>query len=366
MRQDRQAIEETVNELNLEIAERAIFIRPLQWERDALPMIAEYPQDAVNTQLLAKADILCAVLGTRVGTPTRHYKSGTIEEITKFIEQSAKPFGGHEVQIYFKRERVDPLSLDLDQLNEVARFRSWLSTKGVLFRDYTDANELKSFVRRSILACINYGHSGPRDVAQTDPQASPSDHHADDETEEGYFDLQDTFQAKFDRTNEILAHVNSALSEMTSKLINIRSIVETTGGIGIDMRSVFDDATEAIDEAAERIKPKCAEVQRNFSDALSALSRYTEMSIEFGAASTSDVNALIQQIDVAVSSARDTHNQIDDLYQTVASLPNFSKRFRRASRNLAESLQGLLEFVAVSIQRMEHLRTELANRPRDV
>src|SRR5262245_1290917 len=71
-----------------------ISLQTRRWELDAVPS-AGAPQEVLNRQLVANADVLMAVFWTRLGTPTANASSGTVEEI-EHCRRDGKP-----VLLYF-------------------------------------------------------------------------------------------------------------------------------------------------------------------------------------------------------------------------------------------------------------------------
>lgn len=64
-----------------------IFVKTLYWSKNVMPEAGEYPQSIINKQILDKSDAIIAIFGNRIGSPTQHYESGTIEEIELMIQK---------------------------------------------------------------------------------------------------------------------------------------------------------------------------------------------------------------------------------------------------------------------------------------
>lgn len=60
---------------------------PVGWDTHAAPESGKEPQQYINEHLLDKCDILIGVFWSRVGNPTKKYESGTIEEISRHIQE---------------------------------------------------------------------------------------------------------------------------------------------------------------------------------------------------------------------------------------------------------------------------------------
>ena len=64
---------------------RKLVLQPVKWETHSTPQLGVPPQDVLNEQILDDADILIGIFGTRVGTRTEKYISGTVEEIKRHV-----------------------------------------------------------------------------------------------------------------------------------------------------------------------------------------------------------------------------------------------------------------------------------------
>ena len=73
---------------------RKLVLQPVKWETHSTPQLGVPPQD-VPDQILYDADILIGIFGTRVGTRTEKYISGTVEEIKRHVT------AGKTAKVYF-------------------------------------------------------------------------------------------------------------------------------------------------------------------------------------------------------------------------------------------------------------------------
>jgi hypothetical protein len=362
MKNDRLFVEEAITDLNHSLSSEGIFIRILQWERDVLPMISDYPQEAINQQLLAKSDILCALIGTNIGSPTGKYRSGTVEEISRFIDENREKLGGLNTQIYFKRELADPLGIDPSSLFEIKQFRQELGEKGVFFKDYSEKEQLQSFVRRAVLGAVKYWKSDTiPDVIVVEQKASAilqvEDDRSEEDDEAGLFDLVSMHQAKMDDSIGNLGVIGSSLDTMSSKMNHITNILETTGGVGIDAVALLAEASEAVETAAETIDKASSKTMDDFEEAVECLAKALDMKHAiYGVHKNADLE-LMETIKTAIENAKTSKEHIETLYNTITVFPNLSKRFQKACNKLKSALQGVMNFTDESIRRLEALRS---------
>ncbi|WP_192497466.1 DUF4062 domain-containing protein [Corynebacterium sp. 321] len=122
----RDAVESALHSWNRRYATtRNIILLPWRWESDSVPILGDHPQSIINEQGVDGADIVVALFGSRLGSPTPEAVSGTVEEIERAVS-SGKP-----VHLYFSTACV-PRDVDISQLDAINRFRQEISNRGLL------------------------------------------------------------------------------------------------------------------------------------------------------------------------------------------------------------------------------------------
>jgi hypothetical protein len=137
VKEEREAAWEIVLDWNRKYTRRhKIVLLPRMWELDATPQLGSDPQAAVNEQLVETTDILVGILWTRLGTPTPRSRSGTVEEITKFLDSKRPGI------LYFSSRQTDPHIIDFSQFQAVKDFRSEIRNKA-LCGQFSDLEDFK-------------------------------------------------------------------------------------------------------------------------------------------------------------------------------------------------------------------------------
>lgn len=138
--EERKAIAQVIHDWNSEHSEvlRAFF-RPLRWEFDSVSEMGAPAQEIVNKQLVDKSDLLIGVFKTKLGTPTKDFDSGTVEEI-ELTFQAKKP-----LSIFFQKPSPKTLS-DAKELRRVEKYRKSVESRG-LNLEYSSIDELRRQVR---------------------------------------------------------------------------------------------------------------------------------------------------------------------------------------------------------------------------
>jgi hypothetical protein len=136
--QERAIVTEEIHRWNdANSSARQLILLPVKWETHSTPQLGEHPQSIINRQLLDEADIVIGIFGTRVGTPTEEYISGTVEEIKKHVA------AGKTAKIYFSDVPVAPSTVDAGQYALVQKFREECQSAGL----YATFDSLEKFRR---------------------------------------------------------------------------------------------------------------------------------------------------------------------------------------------------------------------------
>ena len=133
------------NYLNSEI--QKVVCLPLHWSISSYPEVGRHPQKVINNQVVSKSDLLICVFGSKLGTPTDDYASGSVEEIEEHIKK------GKPVMIFFKRV-LDINNCDIEQLTRLRKFKGSIGDKA-LYVDYNDATDFGKILTDKLILCIN-------------------------------------------------------------------------------------------------------------------------------------------------------------------------------------------------------------------
>ncbi len=136
--EERKAVTEEIHRWNDANAfARKLVLLPVKWETHSTPQLGDHPQAIISRQLLDDADIVVGIFGTRIGTPTEKYVSGTVEEIKKHVA------AGKTAKIYFSDVPVFPSSLDPAQYASLQQFREESQRTG-LCATFDSVQQLKA------------------------------------------------------------------------------------------------------------------------------------------------------------------------------------------------------------------------------
>ena len=115
--------------------QRRIVLLPVNWSSNSYPEHGAHPQKILNEQLSSRSDMLIAIFGSKLGTPTDTSMSGTIEEIEEHIKE------GKPVMLFFRKFN-DTTSITADDISRLESFKLSIKNK-CLFKEYISQNEFE-------------------------------------------------------------------------------------------------------------------------------------------------------------------------------------------------------------------------------
>lgn len=120
-----------------------VFVKTLHWSRNVMPEAGDYPQSIINKQILDKSDAIIAIFGNKIGSPTQHYESGTIEEIEEMIKKRKQVF------VFFSDRPIRRSERDEKAEKKVEAFKKKYRNQGV-YVEYGSDEEFSEIVTRNL------------------------------------------------------------------------------------------------------------------------------------------------------------------------------------------------------------------------
>ena len=147
VQEERNIVRKVMQKWNSKNAEKEGKTLMPMGQEDATVEMGEHPQDHINKQLLTKSDLLIGIIHSRVGTPTKNFDGGTIEEIKTNITNK-KP-----TLLFFSEKQVDK-NVDFEQLKKVREFFEWCKENGYL-NTYSDLFDFEIKVQDQLDRLMN-------------------------------------------------------------------------------------------------------------------------------------------------------------------------------------------------------------------
>lgn len=139
----RDAVESAIHDWSEASGRRnQVALQPWRWESSSVPLLGGHPQSLINSQGVDDSDIVFAIFGSRLGSPTPDAVSGTVEEIERATDQ------GKPVHVYFSDGPL-PNDVDTEQLEGLREFKKQLQDRGLL-GTFSNVSQLTHEVWRAI------------------------------------------------------------------------------------------------------------------------------------------------------------------------------------------------------------------------
>ena len=146
---ERAIIREVIYDWNAVHSEREnIVLLPVGWESHSSPEMGARPQAIINRQTLDKCDLLVGVFGTRIGSETGEYPSGTVEEIEEHIAL------GKPAMLYFSKQLGYSDTFDRNQYAKLEELKKDYESRG-LYEIYDGDADFKDKFYRQLEIKIN-------------------------------------------------------------------------------------------------------------------------------------------------------------------------------------------------------------------
>lgn len=142
--EDRDTVEEALHGWNGANSEnKGIILLPWRWETNSIPTLGGDPQSLINSQIVDNVDIIFALFGSKLGSPTLSAVSGTVEEIERAENK------GIPVHIYFSTAPVPLNQIDTEQLEGLNEFKREIGKRS-LYREYSSSGQLSHEIWKAI------------------------------------------------------------------------------------------------------------------------------------------------------------------------------------------------------------------------
>lgn len=143
LREARDAVQAAIYACNdANSRAKSVILQPWRWETSAVPITGGRAQSLINTQGVDRSDIVFALFGSRLGSPTGEAVSGTAEEIERAVHL------GKPVHVYFSTATL-PSDVDVEQLTALREFKKVMQEKS-LVGEFSTPSQLNGEVWKAI------------------------------------------------------------------------------------------------------------------------------------------------------------------------------------------------------------------------
>ena len=235
-----QKTQQSLDALNKILGPHGHALRVTHWQTNISTGQGERAQDVINDQI-NDCDVLVAIFGDRIGTPTGEFVSGTVEEVEQFLSRRKDREVRFDVHVFFNRSKIDPYNVDTDQLRSVQEFRRSMNMKGVNFGEFSSNQELSEMVQLGVSTFIA---RSPEIAEESTGDASI---------------MQEFDELGFDDAIEL---ATADMNEVANSMIQLTSDIENWN---VEIGDLADEAPAAVsgDNSKEFFDRVAASLQKN-------------------------------------------------------------------------------------------------------
>jgi hypothetical protein len=142
------ATEEIYRWNDAQAAARSLILQPVKWETHGSPEMGAHPQEILNENLLRDSDIVVGIFGNRIGTATKEYISGTVEEIKRHVA------AGKLAMLYFSQVPVALNCVDFEQYEALTAFKKECQDLG-LYGEFETREKFREHFGRHLTIELN-------------------------------------------------------------------------------------------------------------------------------------------------------------------------------------------------------------------
>jgi hypothetical protein len=343
MWEERTTVFEVLNELNRTLEVQKMAVRGMGWEEYASPGVSTDPQALINAQLLKEYDILIALFGASLGTPTKTARSGTVEELERAISFTDSPFKEFRAQVYFK-DRVDNLSaVSVEQLTDVMRFRGELGNRGVLYSVFTNKNDLAREVRVNINRAIQaYGAHGA--TSELD-QRSPSKPLEKIESL-GFLDYMESAELSIEAALRATQDMSTQIEEIGKETNRQVEIIEKSAAASAAVRKRdINNFAAFLSARSTSLRQSALTTSENFKtfieSGIAVFSMAKEVGVDKRTAEQKEL--FLEQLKGLIKIVIASRESMRGFKASASAIPRITSEFNKAKRELIEALDLCLQ-----------------------
>ena len=315
-------------------------IESLNWNKDVYSSRGKEVQEVVNNQV-EDYDLLIGILWKRAGTPTKKYKSGTIEEISRAIKNNKNAL------VYFnKQSPVDINEIDPEQLQIIKEFKKTLTNEGFLYKEYNSNKHFESLIKVDLYNIIHdrilndkklESQLETTEISVVDDKYS---HVYDalnfDDNEiinDNFFDLIDKGHSQMEILEPCMNDISAIFEDFNeninihSEKINVFNNISDNRARKSKIEKVIDDVTSLLKSFNASIEPKSFVFEETFPEFGNT---YSSLSIILSNSESEDISEMKKAALSFKETVEFSLNSFVNLLKTLKTLPAFNRKFNEA------------------------------------
>jgi len=331
---------ETISSLNKIMEPHGHSLKAVHWKDNIASGRADRAQTVINSQV-EDCNALIVILGSRVGSPTGEFASGTIEEFFNFLEKNPKSGIEFDVHVLFNDIGEKSIyEIDPEQLKAVQDFRNSLNGLGVNFNQfstYETLQELASLGLSTLIAKEKPFH----DDSENDPL------HEFDEL--GFDDAMEIANTALTEATQNLNEIGSCVSSITDDLARVNKIHDSDN---TDTKQHINNISDVLNSLASKLSPLAESFKKNINHAYSHQNLAVNIAIEdFDSSETkTELIILRDAITSAMSSTTEFLDSTIATRDTIQNIPRRTSKLIKSKKRAVSVYNGLIATVEASVK----------------
>jgi hypothetical protein len=369
LNEERQSIDEVVKELNMTFgSQNNLVIEVLKWETHSAPGVTiNSVQEIINEDIGNTYDLFIGLMWLKFGTPTAVAGSGTEEEFINAYNRFKETPTSLQILFYFKNALPQSLQdINPDELLEINNFKKDLGNENVLYWNFKSVEELQSLLRLHIPRRINsLKVNNKTETAKSSAVEVDKIIESDDL---GYLDYIDIAETCLADSTIAIRNINAATEwigeKMSLKAEEIKILVgQGNQSNSRSLRKIFKATAQMMNEYTARVNVEQPIFFENYQNGIKALSSTINISDDFF--NNENIDELIEskksivEMNAGINSGL---NGMRGFYDSIIALPRIEKEINKAKRNVAITLEELMNDFVVSSQLAIELIKEMSNK----
>jgi len=345
---DIDVVKEAVADANVLAAPLGVHFGLFDWRENATPGLAAEPQARINDQADGY-DVLLALVGATLGTPTLNHDSGTVEEIESAIRNAeSSRFGNDSVLIFFKDVSLS-MSSDLEEAKRVQILKQSLGPRGILYKQYNDDESLRQGVLRCIGVLIASHFAGKKETAsaQSDPVILETEPDFDEDIDDlGLIDYGQIAEEEMKAATLSAGAVGTAM-RFLGEFVDSKAPMLTAAQTADDKREVkstLSDVANAMETCAETIVDQGDEMTLRLKRALSATRSIIDIqgSDLSPTAAQGELELAVTMTDDLAETLQTVIGQLSGFRSSISTLPRLTRELNTGKRKLLQAVERLI------------------------
>jgi hypothetical protein len=361
--EERASLESVIAELNKTWSKNLnLRLDLMKWETDVHPGFGQYPQDVINTQISDEYDIFIAIFWGKIGSPTKEYESGTLEEFDRAYKKYLENRKSVDILIYFKDQPIAPSKMDFEQLAKLNEVKCMLGEKGGLYWTFDNTKDFESLLRGHLSKVaqewssrIGYAQKAEN---ETDDDAKPTEINelGDKIDDYGLLDYIEVYEDRmYDMTSSLSSIVEATEKvgqQFNRRTAEIESLKNANGDVDKSRaRKIIKFSCDDMERYSEILEAQIKIMSKSREDAFEALSKALAMHVDFRKeGDENDLQELEDSLMMMTDSAREGISGLKGFKDSISVLPKLTIQLNRSKRRAVRILDTLLEEVYTTIQ----------------